>query len=108
MANTYKVLGQSFPAATTNTDIYTVPSATQAVASTLAVCNTGGGTTFRVAVRVAGATLTTAQYIVYDNYVSSNDTVFLTLGVSLGAADVITVYAGAATLTFNLFGTEVT
>lgn len=107
MANTYKVLGQSFPAATTNTDIYTVPSGAQAVASTLAVCNTAGGTTFRVAVRIAGATLTTAQYIVFDNYISSNDTVFLTLGISLNTGDVVTVFSGANTLTFNLFGTEV-
>lgn len=107
MANTYKVLGQSFPAATTNTDLYTVPASTSAVASTLVVCNTGAGTTFRVAVRQGGAALTTAQYIVYDNYVNSNDSVFLTLGISLATTDVVTVYSGANTLTYNLFGTEI-
>ncbi len=37
MAETRKVLGQSNPSATTNTTLYTVPSATQAVASTLTV-----------------------------------------------------------------------
>jgi hypothetical protein len=35
MPTTYKVLGQSNPAATTATTLYTVPSATQAVVSTV-------------------------------------------------------------------------
>ena len=107
MAINYKTLGQSAPAATTNTDLYTVPAATQAVCSTLAVCNRGASTTFRVAVRPAGATLANEHYIVYDNWVNQYDTVFLTLGVSLAATDVVTVYAGAATLSFSLFGSEV-
>lgn len=107
MATTYKTLGQSAPAATTNTDLYTVPSATSAVCSTLAVCNRGVSTTFRVAVRPAGATLANQHYIIYDNYVNQYDTVFLTLGVTLAATDVVTVYAGAATLSFSLFGSEI-
>ncbi len=107
MATTYKTLGQSAPAATTNTDLYTVPSATSAVCSTLAVCNRGVSTTFRVAVRPAGATLDNQHYIIYDNYVNQYDTVFLTLGVTLAATDVVTVYAGAATLSFSLFGSEI-
>lgn len=52
MPTAYKVLGQSAPAATTNTDAYTVPAATQTVVSTITVCNraaTGG--TYRIAVR---------------------------------------------------------
>jgi len=39
MANTYKVLGQSNPSETTATTLYTVPSATSAVCSTIAICN---------------------------------------------------------------------
>lgn len=107
MATTYKTLGQSAPAATTNTDLYTVPSATQAVCSTLAICNRGASTNFRVAVRPAGAALADQHYIVYDNWVNQYDTVFLTLGVTLAATDVVTVYAGAATLSFSLFGSEI-
>lgn len=108
MATTYKVLGQSAPTATTNTTLYTVPSATSTVASTLAICNRGASTTFRVAVRPAGATIADQHYIVYDNYVNQYDSVFLTLGVTLAATDVVTVYAGAATLSFSLFGSELT
>ena len=58
MATTYKVLGQSNPAATTATTLYTVPSAKSAVISSLTVCNQAStAATFRVAVRPAGATL---------------------------------------------------
>lgn len=108
MANAYKVLGQSAPAATTATTLYTVPASTSAVASTLAVCNRSTSTTFRVAIRPAGATLANEHYIVYDNYVNQYDSVFLTLGVTLATTDVVTVYAGSANLSFSLFGTEIT
>lgn len=107
MATTYKVLGQSAPSATTNTDLYTVPSATSTVCSTLAVCNRGASTTFRVAVRPAGASIANQHYIVYDNAVEQYDSVFLTLGLALAATDVVTVYAGANTLSFSLFGSEI-
>lgn len=108
MATTYKVLGQSAPSATTNTTLYTVPSATSTVASTLSVCNRGASTSFRVAVRPAGATIADQHYIIYDNIVNQYDSVFLTLGVTLATTDVVTVYAGAATLSFSLFGSEIT
>ena len=103
---TYKVLGQLAPSATTNTDLYTVPSGSYAVCSTLTVCNRGVSTTFRIAVRPAGASIANQHYIVYDNYVNAGDTIFLTLGISLAATDVVTVYAGTANLSFSLFGVE--
>jgi hypothetical protein len=107
MATTYKVLGQVVPAATTNTTLYTVPVSTSAVCSTLTVCNTGVSTLFRVAVRPEGATLANQHYIVFNSVVDSNDTIFLTLGITLAATDVVTVYANTANVTFGLFGSEV-
>jgi hypothetical protein len=108
MATTYEVLGQSAPSAATDTALYTVPSATNAVVSTLSVCNRGVSTTFRVAVRPAGATLANEHYIVYDNFVNAGDAVFLTLGITLAATDVVTVRAGTADMSFSLFGSELT
>jgi hypothetical protein len=109
MAVAYKVLGQSIPAATTNTTLYTVPAATSAVCSTLSICNQGTVTTnVRVAIRPAGATLATNQYIIFDNQVNLNDTLFFTIGLSLATTDVVTVYAGTANVSFNLFGSEIT
>ena len=107
MASTYKVLGQVVPSATTATTLYTVPSATQAVASTLTICNLGLTTPVRVAVRPAGATLANQHYIVYDNTLNSNDTMFFTLGLTLATTDVVTVYSGTATVSFNLYGSEI-
>lgn len=106
MATTYKVLGQSAPAATTNTTLYTVPAATSAVCSTLAICNRGTSTTVRVAIRPSGATLADQHYIVYDTAVNQYDTMLLTLGISLAATDVVTVYAASASVSFSLFGVE--
>jgi hypothetical protein len=108
MATVYKVLGQSAPSAATDTSLYTVPSATSAVVSTLSVCNRGVSTTFRAAVRPSGATIANQHYIVYDNYVNAGDAVFLTLGITLAATDVVTVRAGTADMSFSLFGSELT
>lgn len=109
MPAAYKVLGQSNPSATTLTTLYTVPSATSAVVSTIAICNqaaTAG--TFRVAIRPAGASVAASHYIAYDSAIGANDTVFLTLGVSLATTDVISVYASSANQSFSAFGSEIT
>ena len=48
MATTYKVLGQSNPAATTATTLYTVGAGKSAVVSTITVCNqAASAATFR-------------------------------------------------------------
>ena len=108
MATTYKVLGQVNPTATTETTLYTVPAGTQTVVSTISVANlTQGELIFRIAIRPAGATLATQHYIAYDSKVSGNDTTFITVGATLGATDVITVYASTANIVFNAFGSEI-
>lgn len=109
MPNAYKVLGQSNPAANTNADPYTVPSGKSAIVSTISICNEGASaTTYRVAVRPAGATIDPKHYLAYDATVDGNDSVFLTIGITLAATDVITVRAGTATVAFNVFGNEIT
>jgi hypothetical protein len=108
MATTYKVLGQSAPSATTNTDVYTVPSATEAVISTITVANRAGtSATYRIAIRPNGATIANQHYIAYDAVVPANDTIALTLGITIDAADVVTVYASSANISFNIFGSEI-
>jgi glucose-6-phosphate dehydrogenase assembly protein OpcA len=109
MATIYKVLGQSNPTAITATTLYTVPANTSAVVSSLNICNQAAtSATFRIAIRPAGATLTTSQYLSYDTTVPANDTISMNIGMSLATTDVITVYASSATVSFILFGTELT
>jgi len=109
MAITYKVLGQSNPSATTATTLYTVPSSTSTVVSTLNVCNqaaTAG--TFRIAIRPGGESLVAKHYISYDTSIPANDSITLTIGITLATTDVVTVYASSSTMSFNLFGSEIT
>jgi len=109
MAITYKVLGQSNPAATTATTLYTVPSTTSAVCSTLVVCNQAStAATFRIAVRPAGATLSAEHYAAYDTSIPANETITFTIGLTLATTDVVTVYASTNTVSFHLYGSEYT
>jgi len=109
MPTVYKVLGQSAPSATTATTLYTVPSSTEAVISTLIVANRAGtAATYRISIRPNGATLANQHYIAYDVAVGAADSTTLTLGITLDAADVLEVYASTANLTFNAFGSEIT
>lgn len=109
MPTAYKVLAQSAPSATTATNIYTVPSSTSAVVSTIVIANRSTTTaTYRIAIRPGGATLANQHYIAYDVTVGLSDSTTLTLGLTLATTDVITVYASNANLTFSVFGSEIT
>lgn len=109
MADTPKVLAQSYPAVATLTDAYTVPANTKTVASTLKVCNQSSQPTkFRVSVAVAGAADAAKQYLYYDEPLAANSTFSATEGWSLAATDVVRVYSGNGLCSFNLFGVEVT
>ena len=108
MATTYKVLGQSAPGATTDTDVYTVPAATTAVLSTIVVANrSASAVTYRIAVRPDGATLANQHYIAYDVNVGASDSTTITLGITMDAGDILSVYAGTGDLSFNVFGSEI-
>ena len=108
MATSYKVLGQVNPAATTATTAYTVPVATETIVSSIVVANqaaTAG--TYRVAVRPDGDTLAAEHYLAYDISLPANTSDTLTLGVTMDATDVITVYASSTDFSFNIFGSEI-
>ena len=108
MPTNYKVLGQSNPSATTLTTLYTVPSATEAVVSSIIIANLAAtAATFRIAVRPDGASITNSQYIGYDITVGASDSTVLTLGLTMNAADVLSVYASTSTVTFSAFGSEI-
>ena len=108
MALTYKILGQAIPATGTPNDIYTVGSGKSTVVSSINICNqsvTSG--TYRVAARPAGATLASVHYLAYDAIVPANDTVSLTIGITLATGDIVTVQSSTGTVSFSLFGSEI-
>jgi hypothetical protein len=109
---TYKVLGQlaAASAVAATEAIYTAPSTAglQAVISTITVCNRGtAATTYRLAVRPNGTAVANQYYIAFDAPIAGNDTIALTLGVTMDATDTLGAYAGNANLTFNAFGAEI-
>jgi hypothetical protein len=107
MSYTYKIIGQSAPAAVTNTNIYTVGTGKQAIISTIVIANRAAtGASYRIAVRPAGDTLANLHYIAYDVTIAALDTLTLTLGITLATTDVVTVYASTATMSFGLYGVE--
>jgi hypothetical protein len=107
MATIRKVLGQSNPSATTLTTLYTVPALTDAVISTLIVSNRSTtATSFRIAVRPAGASISNEHYIYYDIAIGGNDTFCATLGITLATTDIVSVYTNDAILSFSIYGQE--
>jgi len=109
---TYALLGVASPTDTNNATLYTVGSAVTggAVLSTLAVANTTGSAgTYRIFVQNEGAAAAQSNAIAYDVAIAANDTVALTLGITLDAADVISVRTtNANQLNFFAFGSEIT
>lgn len=109
MPQVNKVLGQVIPAAATLTTLYTVPAATSTIVSTLVVCNqTAADAFFRIAIRPSGASIATSQYIVYNASIAAYDSVFITVGITLLATDVVSVRSADGSVSFNLFGVEIT
>jgi hypothetical protein len=108
MALTYKVLGQSAPAAATITDLYTVPSATYCIINSIVICNTSSSaTTFRISVAKDGASDTLAQYVAREISILGNSTTEFAMGITMDAADRLRVYSTSGSLSFNAFGVEI-
>lgn len=108
MSVTYKVLGQSNPAALTTTTLYTVVTGTSVVVSTLVICNqTNATATFRVAIKPTANILDASHYISYDSALPASDSVSMTLGITMGSDENVIVYSSNSATSFNLFGTEI-
>jgi hypothetical protein len=109
MPEALKILGQAAPAAATNANLYTAVPGASAVVSSLVMCNTGAAATeVRVYARPAGAAAALGNAVVFDAPIEGNDILALTLGITLGATDILTVRSTAGGVTFTAFGTEVT
>jgi hypothetical protein len=109
MPTAYKVLGQLYPTADTASTLYTVPSATQTVVSTLTISNLSTTTndSVSIAVRPAGETLEDKHYVLKDDILASGSSLVLTIGMTLATTDVVTVKSLIGNSAFNLFGSEI-
>ncbi len=117
MPTTYKLLGQQAPG-NSWTNLYTAGTspATSSVISSIVVCNTGSiDRRFSIAVvNSSGDTPTTSNLLAFNTPVISNDSVVLSMGITLGPGNTIKVYAsGSGTISptdvgVSAFGTEIT
>ena len=109
MANTYKILGQVADASANDVELYLVGSGKSADVSTIVVCNReSANNTFRIATKNDNSTVANQDYIAYDTVINGNDTITLTLGITLETGAEISVGASDANVTFQAFGTEIT
>ncbi len=107
MATTYKVLGQ-LASTTSAVALYTCPSATQTIVSTLVVCNRAAAAkTYKIILRPNDETLADKHYIAFDTPLAANDSVALTLGITMDASDKLYVSGSDTNLSFSLFGSEI-
>lgn len=109
MATIYKILGQSAPAATTETDLYTVPASKNTIISSLTVANRSAtaASTFRISTSAAGGATANKDYLAYDILVAPGGIVIFTIGITLATTDKLRVFASTADLSFNAYGTEI-
>lgn len=108
MTESLKILAQLSPSANTLSTLYTVPSSTSAVVSSIVMCNTTSNSiNVRVSLASAGAADDIKQYLYYDLPIIANDTFIATIGISLASTDVIRVQASSTGIAFNLLGVEV-
>lgn len=111
MARTYRILGQKNPTGNIQTTLYTVPSSTSAIISSLVIANLnesdGTGNSFSIAVNVGGVAVSNSNYIAYRVNCPVKDTITLTLGITMNAGSNISINANSSLLTFSAFGTEI-
>lgn len=108
MTTKYKILGQAAPTPNTLTAIYTVPASNSAVISTITICNqTASNGSYSISVANSGASDSNTQYIIRGGVVPAADSIGITLGLTLGATDVVRANTNLANVSFNVFGSEV-
>jgi hypothetical protein len=109
MATAYKYSQVQCTASTgTYATLYNTPSATEAVISSLVICNqSSSSVTVRVGLDTAAGTPGASEFLVYDAAVAGNDTVALTLGITMDASKYLRVSSSANTCNFSAFLSEI-
>jgi len=110
MALEYKVLGQlqGSGAIGTYTELGQVPAGKQWLVSTVSICNQGASAiTYRLGISTT-ISPSASQWLVYGATVPANDTVTLTLGITMGSDWRIMASSSSTTSSFQAFGTEIT
>lgn len=88
--------------------LYATGSGKQAVISTIVVCNTASSSaTYRIGVDDTEGTPGNSEWLVYDAPIAGNDSLFLSIGLSVQANKVIRVSSSANTVVFSASVSEI-
>lgn len=98
------ILGQSAPAATTNTTVYTVPSGKLATFSVNVVNRGSAAVSFRLAIAATG-TPTTEEWIEFGAAIPANGVLERT-GLVAQAGERVVAFTSAADVSVNVYGYE--
>lgn len=109
MAETYKnAQVQGTASVSTYATLYNTSASTSAVISSILVTNTAASSaTYRIAIMNSAGTPSASNWVVYDASVAANDTVCLTLGITLSNSQYIRVSSSANTVTFSAYISEI-
>ena len=109
MATAYKYAQVQGTASTgTYSTLYTTPAATQAVISSLVITNQASSdVTVRIGLDATEGTPGASEWLVYDAVIAGNDTVALTLGVTMDAQKYLRISSSANTCNFSAFLSEI-
>jgi hypothetical protein len=89
--------------------LYNTSASATAVISTLAITNTAASSaTYRIGIMGSAGTPAAANWVAYDTVVPANDTVAITLGLTLSNSQFIRVSSSATTVTFSAYISEIT
>jgi hypothetical protein len=88
--------------------LYSTSASVTAVISSLVVCNQSSSSiTYRIGLMGSAGTPSASEFLVYDATIAGNDTVALTLGISMAASQFIRVSTSASTSSFAAFVSEI-
>lgn len=108
MTISYKVLGQSNPTSNVSNTVYTVPASNSAVISTVVLCNQGANSSsFKLAVVPSGNTISSKHYLNYNTPIPGNDSIAVTIGITLAANDSISINVSSNDISASVFGSEI-
>lgn len=93
----------------TYSTLYTTPASTEAIVSSLVITNQASSqVTVRIGLMASAGTPGASEWLVYDAVVAGNDTVALTLGITMSATRFLRISSSANTCNFTAFYSEVT
>jgi len=112
MPNTYKILGQVNPTANTQSNVYVVPAATEAVINSLTIANQGtSNVSYSMIVMPSSEFADPASngkyFLIRGSSMPGGDTATLTLSLTLPAGAVLAANTNSGSLSFSAFGVEI-